>query len=157
MVAGVCQQRRDVGVGGGSGGDVLAAVEMLYVVNLKVLCCRCTVTLERDGALLRFFVTAHRHARLRWRAVALERDGAFMRDRDICLDVPFGFPVWSFLLVCCFILCLDYHFADCPFGVNFCTFSFFLLLLEYLFGRYVLNCLCEMLGEVLLDFRLDFC
>ena len=63
MVAGVRQQRRDVGVGDSSGGNVLAAAEMSYVVNLKVLCCRCTVTLERDGALSRLIVTAHRHAR----------------------------------------------------------------------------------------------
>ena len=64
MVAGVRQQRRDVGVGGGSGGDVLAAAEMLYAAKLKVVCCRCIVTLERDGALSRLIVTAHRHARL---------------------------------------------------------------------------------------------
>ena len=53
MVAGVRQQRRDVGVGGGSGGDVLAAAEMLYVVNLK----NCVA-----DALLRSSVTARCHA-----------------------------------------------------------------------------------------------
>ena len=62
--AGICQQQRDVGVGGGSGGDVVAAVEMMNVVNVQVVCCRCTVTLECDDALSCLIVTAHRHARL---------------------------------------------------------------------------------------------
>ena len=52
MLAGVCQQRRDVG--GGSGGDVLAAVEMLYAVNVK----KCCVV----DALSRSSVTARCHA-----------------------------------------------------------------------------------------------
>ena len=45
--------------------------------------------LDRDSASSRSVVMA---------CVMLERDGASMLDCDICLDVPFGFSVWSFLL-----------------------------------------------------------
>ena len=63
-MAGVCQQQLDVGVGGGGGSDVVAAVEMLNAVNVKVVCCRCTVMLKCDDALSCLIVAAHRHARL---------------------------------------------------------------------------------------------
>ena len=63
-MAGVCQQQLDVGVGCGGGSGVVATVEMLNVVNVQVLCRRCTVMLECDDALSCLFVTAHRHARL---------------------------------------------------------------------------------------------
>ena len=46
-MAGVCQQQFDVGVGGGGGSDVVAAVEMLNVVNIK-----------------RFVLSMHCHARV---------------------------------------------------------------------------------------------
>ena len=63
-VAGACQQQFDVGVGGGGGSDVVAAVEMLNAVNVQVLCCPCTVTLECDDELSCLILAAHRHARL---------------------------------------------------------------------------------------------
>ena len=45
------------------------------------------------------------------------------------------------------------------FGIDFLSFFFKSLvghLFEYLVGLCFLNCACEMLGEVLLDFLFDF-
>ena len=59
-----------------------------------------------------------------------------------------------------FIFLLEYDVGDFPFGLDFWTFLSLIFLghslLEYPVGLYFLNCLCEMLGEVLLDFLLDF-
>ena len=66
------------------------------------------------------------------------------------LETPFLFSFWIRIW---FIFLLDLTF-----GLFFCLqspvgHSF----LGYPVGIYFLNCLCEMLGEVLLDFLLDFC
>ena len=55
---------------------------------------------------------------------------------------------------------LDSHVVHFLFGVEvwdvLCNGVFLCFVLEYIVGRYVLNCLCEMLGEVLLDLSFGF-